>query len=96
MEVNLDRPLHTADLAARAGLSAYHFARAFRRSMGMTPRAYVESRRIARARTLIETTDQSLAEIAAQTGFSSQSRLTTAFRRVAGITPAAYRRARRG
>lgn len=96
VEVNLDRPLHTADLAARAGLSAYHFARAFRRSMGMTPRAYVESRRIARARTLIETTDQSLAEIAAQTGFSSQSRLTTAFRRVAGITPAAYRRARRG
>jgi AraC family transcriptional regulator len=96
VEANLDRSLQTADLAARAGLSAYHFARAFRRSMGMTPRAYVEGRRIARARTLIENTDRPLVEIAAQTGFSSQSRLTTAFRRLVGFTPATFRRVSRG
>jgi AraC family transcriptional regulator len=95
VEGHLDGPLHISDLAARAGLSVHHFARAFRTSTGLTPRAFVEARRIARARTLIEETDQPLADIAGATGFTSQSHLTTAFRRASGFTPAAYRRLRR-
>jgi AraC family transcriptional regulator len=94
VEANIDRSVHIRDLARRAGLSLHHFARAFRTSTGTTPRAFIERRRIERARTLIDTTDQPLAEIAAATGFATQSHLTTAFRRATGFTPAAYRRGR--
>ena len=95
VEANIERSIHIRDLADRAGLSAHHFGRAFRTSTGATPRAFIEQRRIERARTLIDDTDQPLAEIAAATGFATQSHLTTAFRRATGFTPAAYRRGRR-
>ena len=96
VEANTERSIHIPDLAARAGLSVHHFGRAFRISTGVTPRAFIERRRIERARTLIDDTDQPLAEIAAATGFATQSHLTTAFRRATGFTPASYRRGRRG
>jgi AraC family transcriptional regulator len=96
VEANLARPIHIPDLAARAGLSVHHFGRAFRTSTGVTPRRFIEQRRIARARTLIDDTDQPLADVAAASGFATQSHLTTAFRRATGFTPAAYRRGRRG
>ena len=96
VEANIDRSIHIRDLASRAGLSRYHFARAFRTSTGKTPRAFIEQCRIERARVLIDTTDRPLAEIAVATGFATQSHLTAAFRRAMGFTPAAYRRGRRG
>src|SRR5712691_4859096 len=74
----------------------FALTRQTRTSTGATPRAFIEQRRIERARALIEDTDQPLAEIAAATGFATQSHLTTAFRRATGFTPAAYRRGRRG
>ena len=95
VEAGLDGPLPLADLAARAGLSVFHFARAFRVSTGLTPRAFVETRRIARARRLIAGTSQPLAAIAVDTGFGTQSRLTIAFKRATGFTPAAWRRSGR-
>jgi AraC family transcriptional regulator len=96
VEANIERSIHIGDLAGRAGLSVHHFGRAFRTSTGATPRAFIEQRRIDRARALIEDTDQPLAGVAAATGFATQSHLTTAFRRATGFTPAAYRRGRRG
>ena len=92
VEANVERPLQTRDLAARAGLSVHHFARSFRVSTGVTPLAYLHRRRIELAKTLIGTTTQPLARVAVAAGFTTQSRLTTAFRRATGFTPAAYRR----
>lgn len=94
VEANLERSVHLSDLAERAGLSEFHFARAFKTSMAVTPRAFVESRRIARARELLRASDHSLAQIAVETGFGTQSRFTTTFRRATGFTPATYRRGR--
>jgi AraC family transcriptional regulator len=95
VEAALDGPLPLRDLAARAGLSVFHFARAFRVSTGLTPRAFVETRRIARARQLMAETTQPLAAIAVDSGFGTQSRLTIAFKRATGFTPAAWRRSGR-
>lgn len=92
VEANLERTLHLADLAERAGLSEFHFARAFKTSMGITPRAFLENRRIDKAQRLLRESDLPLAQIVIETGLGSQSRFTTTFRRATGFTPAAYRR----
>jgi AraC family transcriptional regulator len=95
IEANLGAPIQLHDLAARAGLSPYHFARAFRTSTGVTPRAFVEQRRIACASRLLAESDRSIAGIAADTGFGTQSRFTSVFKRQTGFTPAVFRRGRR-
>ncbi len=94
VEANLARPIHLQDLAARAGLSPYHFARAFKTSAGMTPRAYVEHRRIEQAKRLLTESTQKLADVAVDVGFGTQSRLTSTFKRKTGFTPGEFRRGR--
>jgi len=88
----LGRALSLPELARLTGLSQYHFARAFRQSLGVSPYRYILQRRIGRACALLRATQLAITEIAVQCGFSSQSSFTTAFHRINGGTPAAYRR----
>jgi AraC family transcriptional regulator len=92
VEAGIDQDLRLSSLADVAAMSTYHFARSFRETVGMSPHAYVLSRRVVRARAMLGRTDNSLAEIALACGFSSQAHLTTAFRRGLGVTPGGYRR----
>ncbi|MEM8632240.1 MAG: AraC family transcriptional regulator [Pseudomonadota bacterium] len=87
-----DARIDLADLARVAGLSAVKFARSFRETTEMTPYQYVLKRRIDRARTMIETTRHSLAEIAFRCGFASQSHMTDVFRNKLGMTPGHLRK----
>jgi AraC family transcriptional regulator len=96
VEANLDGDLSLFRLADLAGLSPYHFARAFRNDLGDPPHRYVMRRRIARARDLIRSGDLPLAEVAEACGFSSQSRLTQVFSQEIGTSPGALRAAHRG
>jgi len=96
IDEHLAEPLHVEELAALAGLSRAHFSRAFRRVTGDPPRRFVLKRRLCRARDLISAGARSLAEIAAETGFSSQAHLSTVFRKQVGTTPGQYRDAFRG
>jgi len=80
-------------LAKQTGLSRFHFIRVFKTETGMTPARYVEQCRIKQAKSLIETAEISLADIADRLGFSDQSHLTRRFKAIVGKTPAAYARA---
>ncbi|KTT71623.1 AraC family transcriptional regulator [Sphingomonas endophytica] len=83
---------HTLDaLAARAGLTASHFCRVFKKAIGTTPHQYVMKARLERARDLLGASDMSIAAIADQLGFTSQSHFTRAFRYHAGQTPSGWR-----
>lgn len=92
IESNLSHPISLADIAAVAALSPYHFARAFKASMGMTPVRYVWQRRIELARRMLRETGAPLVDVALACGYASQSHFTTAFKMATGVTPAAYRR----
>jgi AraC family transcriptional regulator len=94
-EARLDEQIHLADLASDIGLSESYLARTFRAATGTTLHAALMERRIARARSLIESAlrhgaPANLADVAAATGFSSHAHMTTAFRRVLGVTPSKW------
>ena len=83
------------ELAAAACLSPFHFARAFQRTTGKTPYAYLLERRIARAKDRLSHSSLSLVEIAQETGFATQSGFTRAFTKATGIPPGRFRIERR-
>ena len=79
------------ELAGAAGMSRYHFVRAFSRVVGMTPHAWQLDLRIQRARGLLEQ-GMALAEAALQLGFADQSHFQRAFKQRVAATPGEYRR----
>src|SRR4051794_28161172 len=86
-------PLDVGDLAAAAGLSRAHFSRQFRREFGEPPHAYLLTRRLERAATLLRTTDRSVAEVCFSVGLQSVGSFTSSFTRAFGVSPTAYRAA---
>jgi len=92
VEDHLDASPTLEQMAAIARLSVYHFARQFRRAVGLPPHQYVILRRVERAKQLLQaTTCLSLAEVAARAGFSDQSRFSHQFKRLVGVTPGQFR-----
>lgn len=87
-----EAPHRLAELATLAGLSEFHFHRAFRVSTGLTPQAFVERARIRAAEPLIAR-GTPLAEVAAACGFADHSHLTRAFRKARGVAPSVWRNA---
>jgi AraC family transcriptional regulator len=92
IEEHLDAGLTLEQMAAPARLSAYHFARQFKAATGLPPYQYVILCRVERAKQLLQAgTDLSLAEVAAQAGFSDQSQFSHHFKRLVGVTPRQFR-----
>src|SRR5262249_39907936 len=92
IEANIDQDLPLVSLARVAAMSVYHFARRFKETVGVSPHAYVVTRRIRRAQKLLEHGPSRLADVAAACGFSNQAHFTATFQRGIGVTPGAYRR----
>lgn len=80
------------DVAKIAGVHPTHLARAFREQTGCTIGEYVRRLRIESASRQLASTEASLGEIAAATGFSDQSHFSRTFKNYFGITPGEYRK----
>ena len=85
-----DLPLSAPAAACR--LSANHFARAFKSSMGLPPHRWMLAQRVSRAKALLRNFDLGLSDIACACGFADQSHFTRVFTRIAGLSPGAWRR----
>ena len=83
------------ELADIAGLSLYYFSHLFKEMTGQSPNEFVINSRIDRAKTLLLTTDLSIAEIAREVGYPNSSNLITLFARRVGSPPAQFRRENR-
>jgi len=86
------RGLTIVGLAGAVRLSPFHFTRAFAASMGTTPGQWLIALRHERAKTLLDGTELSVAEVARHVGYSGAPQLTRAFRALTGQTPTGYRR----
>jgi AraC-like DNA-binding protein len=80
-----------SDMAVLAGMSPSHFAKKFRHSTGLSLNRFVNRRRILRSLETLKT-DNSLASVALDLGFSSQSHFTRIFSGLTGMTPAKYQK----
>ena len=88
---NLDKQIKLTDIAELIDISQYYFCRLFNESIGVSPYKYVIQQRVAKAKNLIKNSELTLADIAYECGFSSQSQMTQHFRKCVGVTPKVYR-----
>lgn len=84
---NLDRDLSLAELAEAANLSQFHFARAFKRTTGITPHEFLTQKRIEVAKDLLANSNLPIVEISNRAGFKNQSHFTNLFRKLNLLTP---------
>ena len=80
------------DLSDRCCMNRSYFCRQFHELTGKTAIAYVNEYRLAKAKALLLTTQDSISEIAAATGFADNSYFTRKFKELYGISPSAMRR----
>jgi transcriptional regulator GlxA family with amidase domain len=80
-----------ARLASVSGVSAAHFARAFKAAFGLPPHRYLLTRRIERAVALLRESDLAVTAIAFETGWNSLGTFGRVFRDITGENPGAVR-----
>jgi AraC-like DNA-binding protein len=85
-------PLRLHDLCQVIGMSPTRLLRGFEAAYGLTPHRYQQSRRIAKAKSML-LAGTPLVEVATACGYSDQSHLNRWFVRIHGTTPGRLRRA---
>ena len=88
MDTCTGEDLTIADLASEVGLNPNYMIQSFTAVRGISPHAYLISRKICRAKTMITGGMRSL-DVALELGFYDQAHFIRSFRRVLGITPGA-------
>lgn len=79
-------------VCAQLNISSTYGHRIFKRVYGVTPKTYASERRFSQAKGLLEIGENSIADVARQTHFSSQASFSKQFKQWAGMTPSAFRR----
>lgn len=85
------QPLDVEALAAGVHMSAGHLSREFKRAYGEPPYAYLMTRRIERAMTMLRRGDMSVTDVCFAVGFSSLGTFSTRFTELVGVPPSTYR-----
>ncbi|MBV7486411.1 response regulator [Bordetella sp. BOR01] len=87
----LAAPPNLKELARKVGTYEKKLSQAFRKELGKTVFEYLRDERVRMAQQLLDETNLSVTDIAAEMGFSSAANFATAFRRKLGFTPTEYR-----
>lgn len=92
VEANLSQGINIKQLAFLCGMSLSNFKRKFTDLYGCSPAKWIKEKRLDLASHLLETTDQSIADISDSTGFSSPSYFVQAFKQQYNKKPSDFRR----
>lgn len=95
IDVNLGNDITVEELASAALLSRFHFARMFKATTGQSPSRFIGQRRLDLAKAHLAQ-GRSIAQVAFDCSFSSESNFVRSFRRATGLTPGRYRDLTRG
>lgn len=80
------------ELASMSGVSEQHFCRLFKARFGLRPIEYLALKRISHAKSLLETTDESVSRIGELSGYPDPNYFGIVFRRYEGVSPSGYRK----
>ncbi|WP_406677613.1 helix-turn-helix transcriptional regulator [Rhodopseudomonas infernalis] len=86
-----DDEVSLAALAEEAGLSRFHFCRAFKDSTGLSPFSWLRQRRLEQAMEMLRD-GTPVVSVAAALGYASQTAFAAAFKRLTGVSPTDWRR----
>jgi len=78
-------------LASETNLSAPYFSRLFKKETGYSVSEYILNKKLETAKSMLASSDYSIAEISASLAFPSQSYFTNVLKKDCGITPKEYR-----
>ena len=93
---HVKEPLSLEQLSEIAYMSKYHFLRSFQKEYGVTPFQYIAEMRMSLSKTMLTTTNLSIAQIAYDLGYSNESAFIRAFTRIVGISPGKFKRGLQG
>jgi AraC-like DNA-binding protein len=96
IDAHSHREIELDDAAAQAGVSAFHFLRAFSAVLGVTPHQYLLRSRLRHAARLLADDERSVTDIAYDVGFADLSNFVRTFHRAARVSPLKFRQASRG
>jgi AraC-like DNA-binding protein len=91
LQSNAVQSLRLEDLARMAGLSRYHFLRAFKSVTGVTPHQWILRARLRDAAQRMVTSRASVTEVALEAGFADLSNFIRSFHAEYGVSPLRYR-----
>lgn len=91
---NLKEGLTVQGIADSIHMSQSHFSTVFKQQTGFSPYDYVLITRLNRAKSYLQKTELSIAEIAEETGFNSESNFIYFFTKNAGLSPNKFRKLR--
>lgn len=92
IEKNYMEPLNLEIVAQINGMSKYHFSRVFKKKTGYTFKAYLNRRRIERAKYFMRHEEKNVSEAAFAAGYNDLAYFSRIFRRQEGLSPSRYRK----
>ncbi len=91
MDREYAQPLDVESLARGVHISAGHLSRQFLLAYGESPYAYLMTRRVERAMTLLRRGDLSVTDVCFAVGYQSLGTFSTRFIELVGVSPSRYR-----
>lgn len=89
---NYSQPISVTDISADLSLDRKYFSKIFKKELQISPHEYLINYRLARACELMETTDLTIAEIAATVGYDNQFSFSRVFKKYKQISPSDYKK----
>lgn len=88
---NLGNPISVEELARRTGYSRWHFSRLCSERLGCSPQRYIHELKMRMAIRLLQTTNQTVKEVAGSCGFEDPAYFCKVFRRIHRMSPGVFR-----
>ncbi len=95
IELHVEDPLSLTLLAKELRYSESHLSRHFKAEMGLGISQFIRAARVEKAKTMLETSDQSISKIASTLRFSCSSHFSNSFKEFTGLLPQQYRKEHR-
>lgn len=91
IDENYTTEIDIKKLSDKLNISQQYLSHVFRKEMGISPRKYINSYRIKKAKDLLADSDLNISEVAFQLGFTNQYYFSRIFKQIEGISPSVYR-----